>query len=112
MSVYEGAVKFKPPAEIDPVEEAASYVNHHWFQQLVAVKSECYRCHAQSPIVHLPYAGVLAFGNPQMLRRGHGGAHTKPRDITDEAKKAFAAVGWKFQLRRSYCPKCKDLGST
>lgn len=111
MTVYDEPVPYRPlrgMADVDPIEEAASYVNHKWFQTLVPVKTECYCCHATSPVIHVHY-GAVAFGNPRMLRKGKGSF--KERDITDEVKIEFANHGWKFQLRRSYCPKCKNLGS-
>jgi hypothetical protein len=54
----------------------------------------------------------MAFGNPRLLRRGQANQHQKQyRDITRDAITAFGNIGWRFQLRRSYCPKCKGLGS-
>jgi hypothetical protein len=110
MSVPE-AIRFKPETEASPVEEAVSYVHNFWFQQLVPVRSRCYRCHKDSPVVHVPH-GALAFGNPRMLRTG-GSRRERDviRDVTRETVFAFASIGWKFQLRRSYCPDCKGLGS-
>ncbi|HEY2105071.1 MAG TPA: hypothetical protein VGH29_04770 [Candidatus Binataceae bacterium] len=108
----EGAVdpvRFKPQTEATPVEEPIGYVHYLWFQQLVPVRSTCYRCHCLSPVVFCP-RGALAFGNPRMLRRTVDTPH-KERDITREAITAFADVGWKLQLRRAYCPDCKNLGS-
>jgi hypothetical protein len=112
MTIYDQTIKFKPPPEIDPVEEAAAYVNHKWFQQLAPIKTECYRCHAESPIVNV-HQGVLAFGNPLVRGLNHRNRNKNniENDITKEVIEAFAKVGWKFQLRRSYCPKCKGLGT-
>jgi hypothetical protein len=111
---YDLPVRFLQPPETGPIEEAVAYVNHRWFQQLIPIQTECYRCHATSPIVHINH-GTLAFGNPRLLRKASHPTRSsgtyKDRDITNETKKAFADVGWKFQLRRSYCPRCKDLGS-
>ena len=89
-----------PPTVKDPVEEAGEYVSRHWLQQLTAVRTQCYRCAANSPIVHVPL-GTIAFGNP--LRRNEV-------DITEEVVIAFATIGWRFQKRKSYCPTCKGLG--
>jgi hypothetical protein len=100
-------IKFKPGPSIDPIEEATSYVHHLWVQVMTPICTRCYRCHKDSPIVHVPY-GVMAFSDPKLLRIGNG---RKERDITRDTIMAFAAVGWKFQLRRSYCPDCKGLGS-
>lgn len=101
------AIKFRPETEPGPVEEAAAYVLHKWVQVLTPICTSCYRCHKDSPIVHVP-EGAMAFGNPRLLRKANGG---KYRDITNDTIMAFAKVGWKFQLRRSYCPDCKGLGS-
>jgi hypothetical protein len=104
-------IKYRPDSEVDPIEESVAYVTHQWFQLLMPVKSTCYRCKAESPVVHVPWGDpmgeVLAFGNPRLLRRGNRKAH----DITKETVAAFAAAGWKYQLRRAYCPTCKGLGS-
>jgi hypothetical protein len=105
------AVRFKPMTEASPVEEAVSYVNHQWVQVLTPIRTRCYRCHKDSPIVHVP-EGAMAFGNPRLLRRGQPNQHqNKYRDITRDTIKAFGDQGWQFQLRRSYCPDCKRLGS-
>jgi hypothetical protein len=106
MSVHE-PIKFKPETEASPIEEAVAYVHNHWVQYLVPICTRCYRCHKDSPIVHVQ-PGAMAFGNPRMLR---GGSGRKERDITRDVVMAFAKIGWKFQLRRSYCPECKGLGS-
>jgi hypothetical protein len=101
------AVRFKQEIEVSPVEEAVAYVSHLWVQVLTPIRTRCYRCHRDSPIVHVP-EGAMAFGNPRLLRRGNGQKH---RDITRDSIEAFGKIGWKFQLRRSYCPDCKGLGS-
>jgi hypothetical protein len=106
MSVSD-AVRFKQEIEVSPVEEAVAYVSHQWVQVLTPICSRCYRCHRDSPIVHVP-EGAMAFGNQRLLRKGNG---QKYRDITRDTIEAFAKIGWKFQLRRSYCPDCKNLGS-
>lgn len=91
----------------DPVRELAHYVNHYWFQPLFPVRTRCYRCHVDSPMVFLPL-GVVAFDDPRLVRRLRFRNET---DITKETIEAFAKLGWKFQLRKSYCPACKGLGS-
>jgi hypothetical protein len=102
-------IKWKPESEIDPIEEAKAYVLHEWFQTLQPVKTSCYRCKAVSPVVHIPFGRFsIAFGNPRLMRDSNG---ARLRDITKEVVQAFAAVGWKYQLRRAYCPVCKGLGS-
>jgi hypothetical protein len=54
----------------------------------------------------------MAFGNPRLLRKGQPNQHRQNyRDITRDAIEAFGKIGWKFQLRRSYCENCKGLGS-
>lgn len=106
MSDYTSNLKFKPDTEIDPVEEAAEYVNHLWVQTMAAIRTRCFHCGADSPIIHVPSKGAIAFGNPRLLRSG---PH-KIRDLTQDVQLAFAKQGWKFQLRRSYCPSCKGLG--
>ena len=93
----------KPKAPPDPIEEIAAYVNDKWFQQLVAVRTCCFRCHIDSPTVYAPQPGVLAFGTP---------TSRMDRDITDAVVREFEKIGWRFQKRRSYCPNCKGLGST
>lgn len=103
----ESPIRYRPGPEADPVEEAAAYVNHQWFQQLLPVKTTCYRCQAVSPVVYVPYSGVLCFGHPTLLKEAKKRGKD---DITRQTQDAFANVGWKFQLRRSYCPDCKGLG--
>lgn len=105
---YDSPIKYRPEVEIDPVEEAASYVNRKWFQQMLPVRTTCYRCQQTSPIIFVPYSGVLCFGNPRLIREAK---KRNKDDITRTVQDAFADVGWKFQLRRSYCPDCKGLGS-
>ena len=114
MSIQENPVEFKPETEPDPVQEASKYVNHKWFQHMAAFKTECFRCHRDSPIVWVntdPGKGfvgvVLAFGNPRLLKSGT----RMLRDITKDVQLEFAKEKWKFQFRRSYCPLCKDMGS-
>lgn len=92
----------KPPAEKDPVEDLADYLSNRWFQQLAPIRTCCYRCRIDSPVVHAPM-GTLAFGQ-------HVGRNE--RDITPAVAAAFEKIGWKFQHKKSYCPQCKGLGST
>lgn len=87
--------------EVDPVEDLTTYVNDKWLQQLVPLRTQCFRCRKDSPVVHVPY-GRIAFGGPV-------GRHD--RDVTDAVIEAFAAIGWRFQKRKSYCDSCKGLGS-
>ncbi len=88
--------------ELDPVEEIADYISRRWFQQLAPIRTCCWRCRTDSPVVHVPM-GTLAFG--QRVGR-------LERDITPDVQQAFDKIGWKFQHKRSYCPQCKGLGST
>lgn len=89
------------PAGKDPVEELADYIGNRWFQQLAAIRTCCYRCRAESPVVHAKM-GTLAFGQ----RTGRNEI-----DITKDVMLAFDKIGWKFQHKKSYCPQCKGLGS-
>jgi hypothetical protein len=114
MSIQENPVGFKPGTEPDPVEESARYVNHKWFQHMAAFRTECYRCHKESPNIWVntdPGKGfsgvVLAFGDKRLLKAGNRSF----RDITKDVQLEFAKHHWKFQFRRSYCPLCKDMGS-
>lgn len=102
-------IRFKPETEASPIEEAVSYVHHQWVQVLTPIRTRCYRCHKDSPIVHVP-EGAMAFGNPRLLRKGSN-SRSNYRDITRDTIEAFGRIGWKFQLRRSYCNDCKGLGS-
>ena len=105
----EAPVEFRPKSDPDdPVDVAKKYVLHQWVQNLAAVRTQCIVCHKDSDIIYLPI-GTIAFGNPTMLRRGNS-TH-KDRDITEDAVRGFAKIGWKFQFKRSYCPSCKNLGS-
>jgi hypothetical protein len=94
-----------PPVEHpygkDPEVELREYVDEMWVQQLMPIRTCCFRCRNPSPIVHIPI-GAMMFG-----------AHAKRGqiDVTKQAIEAFAKAGWKFQLRKSYCPDCKNLGS-
>lgn len=90
-----------PATEKDPVEELADYIANRWFQILGPIRTCCYRCRAESPVVHAP-SGTLAFGQ-------HIGRNEK--DITRDVMLAFEKIGWKFQHKKSYCPQCKGLGS-
>ena len=109
---YDIPVRYMPDTEIDPIEESVQYVMHQWFMLLAPLQTTCYRCKAVSPVVHIPWGDPmgqsLAFGNPRLLRRPDG---KKSKDITKATVEAFATVGWKYQLRRAYCPLCKGLGS-
>lgn len=82
-------------------EIEAEYVGTKWVQNVAPMRTNCYRCNADSPIIHAP-VGTIAFGTK--LKRGE-------RDITQEVTIAFATIGWRFQFRRAYCPTCKGLGS-
>jgi hypothetical protein len=93
----------KKSPDKDPIEEVNHYVAEKWFQQLVPLRTQCFRCRADSPMVFVPN-GTLAFGDDRMLRRGD-------RDITPTVVAAFEKIGWRFQRRRSFCPTCKGLGS-
>ena len=90
-----------PAPAADPLEDAEVYVNESWFQQMVPLRTRCFRCRQDSPIVYAPN-GTLAFGRPV-------GRHD--RDITDAVIAAFGSIGWRFQKRKSYCPSCRGLGS-
>jgi hypothetical protein len=104
----EHPVEFRPETEPDPVDVAKKYVNHAWVQNLVPIRTQCIVCHKDSDIIHVPI-GTIAFGNPNMLRRGS--SHNKDRDITEDVARSFAKIGWKFQFKRAYCPSCKNLGA-
>jgi hypothetical protein len=93
----------KPQKPTSPIEDAVNYVANKWFQQLIPVRTCCYRCGITSPTVLIPH-GTLAFGDTKIVRR-------HDRDITDDVISAFAAIRWKFQKHRAYCPECRDLGS-
>jgi hypothetical protein len=101
------APEVRRPAESDPVAQAARYVREKWVQQVVAIRTCCYRCGVNSDIVHVPI-GTMAFGDATLIRRM---TSRNERDITANTVLAFGAIGWKFQLRKSYCPACKGLGS-
>lgn len=109
MTKIDPPVEFIPPTEIDPMEEAAHYVRRQWFEAFFPARTTCYHCKKQSPFIMVPWDGnaVIAFGDPRKLRRGN----VRLRDITREVQMAFAEHGWKFQLRRSFCPICKGMGS-
>jgi hypothetical protein len=102
-AIKQGLVPPAPKPPPDPIEEINHYVNEKWFQQLVAVRTCCFRCNIDSPTVFAPQPGVLAFGIP---------TGRNARDITDYVVREFENIGWRFQKRRSYCPNCKGLGST
>jgi hypothetical protein len=102
-AVKQALVTPKPNPPPDPIEEIAAYVRDKWFQQMVAIRTCCFRCHIESPIVYGPQPGVLAFGAP---------VGRNDRDISDCVVHEFEKIGWRFQKRRSYCPNCKGLGST
>ena len=88
----------------DPEVELRKYVDECWVQQLFPIRTQCFRCRKDSPIVFVPL-GVVLFGIPP--RRDQRG---QP-DVTKATVAAFAKEGWKFQLRKSYCPECKNLGA-
>jgi hypothetical protein len=87
--------------EPDPAQEIADYCLHLWVQHLAPIRTRCWRCKKDSPVVYVP-AGAMLFG--AQGRRGQV-------DVTKQAVLAFAQQGWKFQLHRSYCPDCKNLGA-
>lgn len=90
------------PQYDDPVAELKEYVEKFWVQQLVPIKTRCWRCRKDSPIVYVPQ-GAMLFGTTPKYRG--------QVDVTRETIAEFAKVGWKFQLRKSYCPDCKNLGA-
>jgi hypothetical protein len=101
VAIKQGLMPSKPKPKPDPIEEINDYVNNKWFQQLVPLRTCCFRCRVDSPTVYAPQPGILAFGSPV-------GRHD--RDITDHVVREFEIIGWRFQKRRSYCPNCKGLG--
>lgn len=72
-----------------------------WFQQLVPCRTQCLRCGAQSPVVHIP-AGALTFGGP---------VGKNEVDVSAAAMVAFGEVEWQFGELKSYCPSCQGLGT-
>lgn len=86
----------------NPVDEALAYVRDKWVQNITPMRTACFRCGVDSPIIHVPL-GTIAFGVP--VKRGE-------TDVTRAVQLAFDKIGWKFQNRRSYCPTCRGLGST
>jgi hypothetical protein len=101
VAIKQGLVPPKPKPPPDPIEEINDYVNERWFQQLVPLRTCCFRCRTDSPAVYVPQPGVVAFGAP---------IGRNDRDITNVVVVAFEEIGWRFQKRRSYCPNCKGLG--
>jgi hypothetical protein len=96
-----------PREDRDPKAEFKKYVEEKWVQQLQPLRTKCYRCGKDSPIVHIPIGGI-PFGNPGLLKKMR---REGDPDMTEAAIEAFAAEGWRFQLRKSYCPMCKGLGA-
>ena len=90
------------PKAPKPDPAIVDYVEHKWYQPLGAMRTSCFRCGKLSPVIFAP-PGVTAFGGP--LGRGEV-------DNTGAVQQEFTNLGWRFELRRSYCPTCKGLGST
>jgi hypothetical protein len=88
-------------SKADPVDEALAYVRDKWVQNITPMRTACFRCGVDSPIIHVPL-GTIAFGVP--VKRGE-------TDVTRAVQLAFDKIGWKFQNRRSYCTQCRNLGS-
>ncbi len=92
------------PAPVAPPDYMLEQYFNKWFQQLVPLRTCCFRCLVDSPMVFVPHGTCLFGGDPKKLRRGD-------RDITEEVVTAFEKTGWKMQNGKSYCPTCKGLGS-
>ena len=90
------------PKAPKPDPAIVDYVEHKWYQPLGAMRTSCFRCGKLSPVIFAP-PGVTAFGGP--LGRGEV-------DNTGAVQQEFTNLGWRFEMRRSYCPTCKGLGST
>ncbi len=92
-----------PPVPAGQLDDLAKYADK-WFQQLVPVRTNCFRCRVDSPMVFVPHGTCLFGDDPKKLRRGD-------RDITEDVTIAFEKIGWKMQRHKSYCRNCKGLGS-
>jgi hypothetical protein len=91
-------------ARLEKLRADKEYEDWHWFQQLVSVRTTCFRCRVVSPPINVPAVSgraVLAMG---------GRVVGKEVDISGDVIDGFAALGWRFELRRAYCPVCKGLG--
>ena len=104
--MYQAPVMFRTRWDIDPRDEDKEYYNNYWFQPMLSVRTRCYICKKDSPVVQAPWGETVAFGDPHLSKR-HG---KKLKDMTADLVRAFAQVGWKYQYRRAYCPTCKGLG--
>lgn len=100
-ALFEAGEQPKPPPKPDPA--ILFYVEHRWLQNLAPMRTACFRCGTQSPVIFVPPDGDLYFGKKP--RAGHP-------DITELVTREFASHGWKFEPRRSYCPTCKGLGAS
>ena len=76
----------------------------NWALRMMPVRTLCYRCRRDSPIVFIVEPGDA----PEICFGGHP---TRGRtDITGPLVEEFSKLGWSFQKRRSYCPTCKGQG--
>ncbi|HEX8809795.1 MAG TPA: hypothetical protein VF760_12460 [Xanthobacteraceae bacterium] len=101
-AVFEQGQQPKAPK---PDPAIIDYVLRKWHQMLDPMRTACFRCGAESPVIFLTMGGVTTFGGPVNKARGEF-------DNTAEVQAKLAKHGWVFELRRSYCPSCKGLGST
>ena len=88
------------------LEQERLYDNEYWLQQLMTVRTRCFRCDTDSPTIFIAIpqkkAPVMEFG-----RR----VRSDEQDVSLDAQDKFSKMGWVFNDHRSYCPTCKGLGS-
>lgn len=99
-AIFEAGEQPKPPPKPDPA--IVTYVTHKWYQPLGAMRTSCFRCGADSPVIFAT-EGVAVFGDLSRLGRGEV-------DNTGVIQRELAKHGWRFEMRRAYCPTCKGLG--
>jgi hypothetical protein len=97
-SQFEAGEQPKPPPKPDPAIQR--YVDTKWLQNLSPMRTACFRCGVDSPVIFVPERASLWWGKPPRGRP----------DDTETVVRAFAKEGWQFEPRRAYCPTCKGLG--
>lgn len=98
LKVFEQGEAPKAPPRADPAIEA--YVKKKWTQPLMIMRTACFRCGKDSPVVFVQ-PGQVTFGGP--TDRGLV-------DNTASVIQELTKIDWRFELRRAYCPTCKNLG--
>ncbi|HKD44701.1 MAG TPA: hypothetical protein VKD24_03520 [Candidatus Angelobacter sp.] len=91
---------------LDELADINDYKDNRWIQQIVPMRTRCFRCRCDSDVVHVPF-GAICMGDPAAIAVAK---RRKEKDVTNDVIEEFAKIGWRIEPWRSYCPTCKALG--